>query len=299
VKGEITDKRNMKVVAHRCKGEKCFPPAEPGAVCPEPNRKWSEVKDWDRNPEAFGDASLRKDTPLPQEGETFTIPLGWNMEYDLEDSPIFDTIEILGCLHFKEEEGKTFTLRAKKIWIKGGELYMGTYKSKDMKELQPYNGNAVIHLHGTRNEPTLALQDQGLEAGSKIIANLGRLKLIGKKRSFKMTRLTAPAKIGDSTITVETKDVDLVKGDRIAIPPTDLAYDNGETRDVVEYNKDTGVITLDKPLEKYHFGAEKSTAEKYSGVDMRGEILSLSRNIKIIGEEVDKWGCQILTSDVM
>jgi len=114
-----------------------------------------------------------------------------------------------------------------------------------------------------------------------------------------MTRLTAPAKIGDSTITIETKDVDLVKGDRIAIPPTDLQYDSGETRDVVEYNKDTGVITLDKPLEKYHFGAEKSTAEKYSGVDIRGEVLSLSRNIKIIGEEVDKWGCQILTSDIM
>lgn len=32
---------------------------------------------------------------------------------------------------------------------------------------------------------------------------------------------------------------------------------------------------------------------------MRGEVLSLSRNIKIIGTEVDDWGAQILTSDVM
>jgi len=37
----------------------------------------------------------------------------------------------------------------------------------------------------------------------------------------------------------------------------------------------------------------------YNGVDMRGEVLSLSRNIKIIGEELDKWGCQILTADIM
>jgi len=33
---------------------------------------------------------------------------------------------------------------------------------------------------------------------------------------------------------------------------------------------------------------------------MRGEVLSLSRNIKVVGtDEGDKWGCQILTSDVL
>jgi hypothetical protein len=32
---------------------------------------------------------------------------------------------------------------------------------------------------------------------------------------------------------------------------------------------------------------------------MRGEVLSLSRNIKIIGEEKDDWGVQVLTADIM
>jgi len=32
---------------------------------------------------------------------------------------------------------------------------------------------------------------------------------------------------------------------------------------------------------------------------MRGEVLSLSRNIKVIGTEVDDWGAQILTADFM
>lgn len=32
---------------------------------------------------------------------------------------------------------------------------------------------------------------------------------------------------------------------------------------------------------------------------MRGEVLSLSRNIKIVGTEVDDWGAQILTADVL
>jgi hypothetical protein len=94
--GEITDKRNLKVVGHRCKGEKCFPPVKPTDKCLEPNRKWSEVKDWDRNEEdgAAFDRKLRKDTPLPQAGDEFIIPPGWNMEYDLEDSPIYEMIDI-------------------------------------------------------------------------------------------------------------------------------------------------------------------------------------------------------------
>lgn len=174
-------------------------------------------------------------------------------------------------------------MRAKKIKIRGGELYIGT---KD----KPYTKNGKIELFGGRNEPTIAIEDQGTEAGSKIIANIGRLNMYGKQRSFKMTRLTKPANIGDQAIFVETKDVDLVEGDRIALAPTDSKYDTGEAKNVVSFDKNSGEIKLDAPLEWYHFGAEKSTAEKYNGVDMRGEVLSLSRNIKIIGEEVDDWG---------
>jgi len=123
--------------------------------------------------------------------------------------------------------------------------------------------------------------------------------MYGKERSFKMTRLTAPAKIGDKTITIETKNVDLVEGDRIVLAPTGVEYNTGEARNVVSYNKNTGEIELDEALEWYHFGAEKSTAEKYNGVDIRGEVLSLSRNIKIVGTEEENWGAQILTADIM
>jgi hypothetical protein len=123
--------------------------------------------------------------------------------------------------------------------------------------------------------------------------------MYGKKRSFKMTRLTSPAKIGDTEITVEKANVDLVEGDRIALAPTDMKETTGETRNVVSYDKNTGKIVLDKALEWYHFGRATSTGDLYKGVDMRGEDLSLSRNIKIIGEDLDKWGCQILTADIM
>jgi len=123
--------------------------------------------------------------------------------------------------------------------------------------------------------------------------------MYGKERSFKMTRLLAPAKIGDKTITVDKKNVDLVQGDRIALAPTGIKYDTRDARNVVSYDKNTGLIELDEALEWYHFGADKSTAEKYNGVDIRGEVLSLSRNVRIVGTEVEDWGAQVLTADIM
>jgi len=114
-----------------------------------------------------------------------------------------------------------------------------------------------------------------------------------------MTRLKKPAKKGDKEITVETANVDLVKGDKIGIAATSYKYDAGEDNYVESYNSKTGVIKLTKALTFYHWGADKSTATTFGGIDMRGEVVSLSRNIKIIGENVDSFGCQVLTSDIM
>lgn len=114
-----------------------------------------------------------------------------------------------------------------------------------------------------------------------------------------MTRLLAPGKRNDNVITVDKTNVDLKEGDRIAIAPTGIEQWAGEERNVKSYNSATGEITLDEPLSNYHFGAAESTADAYNGVDMRGEVLSLSRNIKIIGEELDDWGAQILTAEIM
>jgi hypothetical protein len=106
------------------------------------------------------------------ENESFTVESGWNLVLDLDEpTPIFDFIEINGRLTFAN--GKDHNLRAKKILIRGGELRIGT------KE-EPYTNNAKITLYGMKNEPTIAIEDQGIEAGSKIIANIGVLSMYGK-----------------------------------------------------------------------------------------------------------------------
>jgi len=68
---------------------------------------------------------------------------------------------------------------------------------------------------------------------------------------------------------------------------------------VETYDTETGVVTVHKnhTLKFYHWGAAKSPGDKYGGADMRGEVIMLTRNIQIIGEDVDGWGAHIVTSD--
>jgi len=73
-----------------------------------------------------------------------------------------------------------------------------------------------------------------------------------------------------------------------------LASDDNE---VVSYDSATGQVSLKDPLKYYHFGAPESTADEYNGLDIRGEVILLSRNIKISGEDIESWGAQFVTSD--
>ena len=59
-----------------------------------------------------------------------------------------------------------------------------------------------------------------------------------------------------------------------------------------------GEITLDSPLAFYHYGQGASSADEYNGVDIRGEVQLLSRNIKILGEDIDGWGGQVMVTDM-
>lgn len=141
-----------------------------GDIEPEADvRLWSNAASW-----APGS--------IPIAGESFTIDEKWNMEYDIEGaSLVFGAIEVKGILRFSND--KDITLNCKRIFINGGKFGIGT-KSR------PYLKKGGVTLHGAKEDPDqLALEDIGITAGTKIIANLGELKLYGKLRTFKMTRL--------------------------------------------------------------------------------------------------------------
>jgi len=97
---KFTDSRVMKFVSHRCTGADCFDaPAEEITECPAGKRTWSVTKDWDPNTDAS--KRVANATLVPKAGDSFIIPSDWHMELDLAETPIFDKIEVNGCLSFK------------------------------------------------------------------------------------------------------------------------------------------------------------------------------------------------------
>ena len=111
------------------------------------------------------------------------------------------------------------------------------------------------------------------------------------------TRLAATAEAGAYSIFVDTdNDLKWVEGDMIGLAPTNFIRTELDYVEVASYNAFTGEIVLVEPLLFRHYGRKESTKDLY-GVDIRGEVMLLTRNVQIIGEDVQSWGGQIVTSD--
>ena len=63
---------------------------------------------------------------VPVVDEDVHVEAGWNMIYDVENSPVFKMIRINGRLSFKNDSTTALNLRAKHIYVRAGELYIGT-----------------------------------------------------------------------------------------------------------------------------------------------------------------------------
>jgi hypothetical protein len=104
--------------------------------------------------------------------------------------------------------------------------------------------------------------------------------MYGIPRTGKLTRLLQTANTGDLQITVAT-GLDWVAGDKLGIAASDMNYNHSDYGVVVSYSTSTGVVILDRAISFYHWGASSSTGPSYSGVDMRTEVVLLTRNVKI------------------
>lgn len=91
--------------------------------------------------------------------------------------------------------------------------------------------------------------------------------------------------------------MDWVQWDTVAILPTAMQPHHIDYRIIDSYDAGSGMVTLTEPVEFYHWGQPDSTASKYNGVDMRGEVVLLTRNVKFAGNDSDSWGGQILVND--
>jgi hypothetical protein len=98
------------------------------------------------------------------------------MILDIEETPILELVRINGILSFGNETD--VHLRAKHVFIRAGELHIGN-------ETHPYPNKARITLHGEKNYEHI-VYDNAIEAGNKLLANVGIIKMFGQKREGKL-----------------------------------------------------------------------------------------------------------------
>jgi len=226
---------------------------------------------------------------IPVEGEDVVIERAMNIIFDLQDSPLLKSLTINGRLSFLNlaDEAGNHTLHSYWIFVRAGELLIGD-------NLTAYNGNATIKLYGAVDEESFAFAP-AIEAGNKFLAVVGMAHLYGEQRD-QMSRLKATALKGHTSVLVESQ-LDWRVGDSIVFLPTAIQENHFDYRIIESYDSSTGELNVTLPLTFYHWGQRTSTEADYNGVDMRGEVVLLSRNVRIVGNDSDSWGGQVIVSD--
>jgi hypothetical protein len=225
---------------------------------------------------------------IPVEGDEVEIIPGANMILDIE-TPMLIQLTVNGRLTFlnDEVEPRNLTIHTKLMYVRQGELIIGN-------ETHPFNGNATIILYGEPEDETLAYS-YTVETHNKVLGIVGLAKMYGQPRD-RMSRLKATVNRGDKSATVSS-GLDWKRGDKLALMPTALQNLHTDYMEVESYESDTGEVFFTEGTRYYHWGASVSTGDDYSGVDMRGEVMLLSRNVRVIGDDNHAWGGQIVVSD--
>jgi len=193
---------------------------------------------------------------VPGKGDAVVIGRDMDVVLDVVP-PALRSVTIDGKLSFADD--RDLALETEWIYLRRGELRIGS-------EGKPYKHNATITL--TDNVPDEDINTMG-DRGILVMG--GKLELHGD-REHTWTKLASTAKAGSTKI--EVLDAGgWRKGDEIVLASTDFDPRQAEKRTITAIRGNA--ITLDKPLEYMHFG------EITFGVDERGEVGLLTRNIRI------------------
>ena len=208
----------------------------------------------------WSDPAAWPEGKVPVEGDAVTIARDLEVILDV-DPPALRGLTVNGKLRFADD--RDIALQSEWIYLPGGELHIGS-------EAEPYRHEATITLTDTvKGEDVNTMGDRG------IMLMRGVLSLHGARENA-WTKLAGTAEAGGRII--EVLDASGWRaGDAIVLASTDFDPRQAEKRTIasIEGNR----ITLDRPLEYMHFGAITF------GVDERGEVGLLTRNIRIQASE--------------
>jgi len=130
-------------------------------------------------------------------------------------------------------------------------------------------------------------------AGTKVLAVTGSLLLYGSHPETMQTRLISTALPGDTSIQVDEAS-GWVAGDRLALGPTES---NEKEFEMVTIRSVNGTnVTLTAPLQFLHYGSPNLIMTEKGPLDMRAPVGHLTRNIKIVAEDVWDYGGRVLVT---
>jgi cell migration-inducing and hyaluronan-binding protein len=205
--------------------------------------RWSDPASW-------------PDGKVPRAGDAVTIGRDRDIVLDV-NPPALRSLTINGKLSFSND--LDLELKSDWIYLPGGELDIGS-------EAKPYTRKATITLTDT-------VPDENINTmGDRGIMMLGGTLSLHGDRTNTWTKLARTAKAGSARIEVLNAG-GWRKGDEIVLASTDFGPAQAERRIVTAISGNA--ITLDQPLKYMHFG------EITFGVDERGEVGLLTRNIRI------------------
>ncbi len=197
---------------------------------------------------------------VPGEGDAVEITRDMDVVLDVSP-PVLRSLTIQGKLSFADEEDLNLTTEW--IYVPGGELTIGTADN-------PFQHNATITLvDNVKGEDINTMGDRG------IMLMRGTLNLHGN-REHTWSKLSATAEAGSTSFTVLDASGWRV-GDEVVLASTDFNPRQAERRTITAVNGNT--VSVDRPLKYMHFG------EITFGVDERGEVANLTRNILIQASE--------------
>ena len=208
----------------------------------------------------WSDPAAWPEGKVPGEGAEVTIARDMDVLLDVSP-PALRSLTVNGKLRFSDE--RDLELASEWIYVPGGELEIGTAAS-------PHTRKATITL--TDNVPGEDINTMG-DRG--IMLMRGTLNLHGDRENS-WTKLARTAEAGSSEIEVLDAGGWRV-GDEIVLASTDFDPRQAERRRIARISGN--LLTLDQPLDFMHFG------QITFGVDERGEVGLLTRNIRIQASE--------------
>ena len=154
----------LSIVGRRC-GEDCGDYLDPvnDTEVEEVTNLWSDPATWKDLPDRI---------PLPD--EDVVIPSGYNVIYDIGDSPLYKSLEINGRLTFLA--GSPAKINSFALWVRAGILEAGN-------ATHPFDSTIEFMLHGNNSSPSAFVFAPNIQVGNKNFIVTGTVNLFGTRRS--------------------------------------------------------------------------------------------------------------------